>query len=568
MKRKSRSEDLKKIRFTFGILAFLLLVIVLYFGSNLFTTQTTFSAEEAKELERSPVEKIGIHTVRLIQHILQEASVGKVPNVSITAGESGLNEVVKEWGEPSETINAGDGIFIDYPDDGVSFGYKDSIIFEVRSFRPDIASIPYDKIIDLIGKPKEQRYYKDAKIDQLILVYQVNETYQLKIVLPRPTEDNPNPTVHHINVYTDPSKLIKGSEGLIESMTLDEKIGQMIIAGIEGTTSTPKSISLIEDYYVGGVIFFRDNLTSYTQSLNLINDLKQVNSVNKVPLFLSVDQEGGRVTRLPGLEEHPTNRDIGLQSDPILSYRIGEILAQELLAFGMNVNYAPVVDVNSNPKNPVIGDRSFGNTPELVSELSVPMMKGMMDKQVIPVIKHFPGHGDTEVDSHLELPQIDKSLQELKRVELLPFVEAIKEGAEVVMVAHILFPQLDDQFPSSMSKVIMTDLLRDELGFDGVIVTDDMMMDAIENHYDIGEAAVQSVKAGSDLILISEHYEDIVGAFEALKGAVESGDISEERINKSVERIINLKMKYKINDKEVMYQDVEQINKLIREVSE
>lgn len=555
---------MKKITFAIGIVIVLLIVVVAVFGRDFFTSQATFSYEEAKEVERAPIEKSGIHTNRLIQQILQEASIGKVPNSSITAGESSLNEVVKDWGEPTKTIQTREGVYVDYPEQGYSFGYKDSIIFEVRSFSPDITSVTYEMIMELVGEPKEQRYYKDAEVDQLILVYQLNETYQLKFVLPRPTDANPNPTVHHINVYTNHAK--QSNNSLLESMTLEEKIGQMIIAGIEGTTLTPETNNLIKDYHVGGIIFFSDNLKSYKQSLDLINGLKQLNSINTIPLFLSVDQEGGRVTRLPGLEDHPSNQEIGLRDDPQLSYEYGSILAKELQAFGMNVNYAPVMDVNSNPKNPVIGDRAFGNNATLVSKMSIPMMKGMLDNQVIPVIKHFPGHGDTEVDSHLELPRIEKTLQDLQQVELLPFKEAIKKGAEVVMVAHILFPQLDSEFPSSMSKPIMTDLLREELGYKGVIVTDDMMMDAIKNHYEIGEAAVQSVKAGSDIILISKHYEDILRAIEAIKDAVKSGAISEERIDKSVERILGLKEKYKLDDKQVPYTDLQDINKLILEI--
>ncbi|WP_010098299.1 beta-N-acetylhexosaminidase [Ornithinibacillus scapharcae] len=559
---------MKKITFALGIVTVFLVVIVAVFGRDLFTSQATFSFQEAMEMERAPIEKVGIHTNRLILQILQEASVGKVPNVSITAGESDWKEIVKEWGEPTETICTGDGIFVDYPEKRVSFGHKDSTIFEVRSFSPEITFITFEQIMELVGEPKEQRYYKDAEVDQLILVYQVNETYKLKFVLSRPTNTNANPNVHHINVYSDPAKHLPSTKRLLESMTLEEKIGQMIIAGIDGTTPTPETKKLIKDYHVGGIIFFSDNLTSYKQSLALINVLKQLNSVNEIPLFLSVDQEGGRVTRLPGLEEHPSNKEIGLQDDPRLSYQYGSILAKELLAFGMNVNFAPVVDVNNNPKNPVIGDRAFGNNVPLVSRLSIPMMKGMKDNQIIPVIKHFPGHGDTEVDSHLELPRIDKTMQELQQVELVPFKEAIAEGAEVVMVAHILFPQLDSQYPSSMSKPIITDLLREKLGFNGVIITDDMMMDAIENHYEIGEAAVQSVKAGSDILLISEHYEDIVRAIDAVKGAVENGEISEKRIDESVERIIRLKEKYDINDNQVQYQDLQDINQLIKKIEE
>ncbi len=560
---------LKKIFILIGITSVLLIIIAaILIGKNMVGTQMTFSAKDAYELERFPFEKTIIRQPSesnvLIKDIFQQAKEGKVPAISVIAGESSLDEIIGQWGEPDNSITAGDGVYIDYAD--VTFGYRENIVFDVRSSADNITRIHFEDITKFMGEADEQRYFKDDSVDQIILVYQVNDVYQLKWILPRPTDADPNPMVHHISVYTDPTKLAEKEPSLLETMTLDEKIGQMIMAGIEGTTPTPETINLIEDYKVGGIIFFSDNLTSYSQSLHFINGLKRINAVNKVPLFLSVDQEGGRVRRLPGLEELPTNKDIGLRNDPELSYRIGNILAQELKAFGMNVNYSPVIDVNSNPDNPVIGDRAFGDDPNLVSKLGIQTMKGMEDENIIPVIKHFPGHGDTSVDSHLELPRIDKSLHELHEIELVPFIKAIDAGAEVVMVAHILFSQLDSEYPSSMSKPIITDLLRKELGFEGVIVTDDMMMDAIENHYEAGEAAVQSVKAGNDIILISEHYEEIVESFEAIKSAVESGEISEDRIDESVQRILDLKDKYEIHHEQVEYQDLQAINDRIEDV--
>ncbi|WP_026908685.1 beta-N-acetylhexosaminidase [Paucisalibacillus globulus] len=560
----------KLFKFTSFVCILLVVIGAIWFGKNYFVSETGFFAKEAHQLERFPVDKIGKikpdPAALLIKRIVQRAKDGKLPEATVVAGKTTLDEVKTKWGEPENSITAGDGVYIDYQDGSVSLGYSNNIIFDVRSYGEELKDIHFEDIIQLAGEADEQRYYKDNQIDQIILVYQLNETYQLKWILPRPTEKVANPTVHHISVYTEPTNPEKEEPSLVDSLTLDEKIGQMIIAGIEGTTPTPETTNLIEDYKVGGIIFFSDNLTSYSQSRNFVNGIKQINAANKIPLFLSVDQEGGRVRRLPGLEELPTNRDIGLKNDPQLSYRIGKILAKELQAFGMNMNYSPVLDVNSNPKNPVIGDRAFGDEAELVSKLGIQTMKGMEDENIIPVIKHFPGHGDTAVDSHLELPRIDKSLAELYDLELIPFINAINDGADVVMVAHILFEQLDTEYPSSMSRPIITGLLRDELGYDGVIVTDDMMMDAIKNHYEAGEAAVQSVKAGNDIILISKHYEDIVQSIEAIKAAVQAGEISEERINESVERIIALKEKYHVNDDPVEYHDIQLLNEQIKEL--
>jgi beta-N-acetylhexosaminidase len=560
----------KAIGYSVLVLVLLIIIGAFLFGDKLTQLKDTHDAKDVQDIEHE-VEDKDDFTVNApnerIGEIFEHAAEGKVEEVSVVAGESSIEEVISNWGDPTSETIAGEGTYIDYSSEGITFGYKNHTVFDVRSFSEELQQIHFEDIIQAKGNPDAQNYYKDESTDQIILVYQVNELYQLKWILPRPTDEEPNPVVHHISVYTEVTNIVNDIPSLIDSMTLDEKIGQMMIAGIEGTTTTPETINLIEDYKIGGVIFFSKNLTAVGQTLDLVNSIKRINSSNKVPLFLSVDQEGGRITRLPGdIRELPTNQAIGLKNDPEFSYQIGKILAQELKTFGMNLNFAPVVDVNSNPNNPVIGDRSFGDDPELVSNLGIQTMKGMEDENIIPVMKHFPGHGDTSVDSHLELPKINKSLEELRQLELIPFVHAIEEGADVVMVAHILFPQLDAEFPSSMSKPIMTDLLREELNFNGVIITDDMMMDAIKNHYDTGEAAVQSVKAGSDIVLVSKEYEDIVEAFRALKQAVESGEISEARINESVTRILALKQEYGIQDKEVDYQDIQKLNESIDKV--
>lgn len=347
----------------------------------------------------------------------------------------------------------------------------------------------------------------------------------------------------------------------LEDMSLDEKIGQMIIAGISGTTISEETKSLISQYQVGGLIAYKVNLEDEKQAVQLLNSLKTENTKNKFPLFLSIDQEGGYISRLPGgLIEIPTNEKIGSINNSQFSYEIGTLLGKELEAFGFNLNYAPVLDVNSNPNNPIIGNRSFGNNPEIVSELGIQTMKGIQSQNIIPVIKHFPGHGDTSVDSHLELPKVSKSMEELRQVELVPFADAIESGADVVMVAHILLPEIDAIYPSSMSKTIITDLLRKQLHFNGVVVTDDMTMSAIADNFDLGEAAVESVKAGTDIVMVAHDYNKIVSVINALKTAVINGEISEARVDESVSRIIQLKKKYKLDGEKVEEVNVEELN--------
>ncbi|MFT5871690.1 MAG: beta-N-acetylhexosaminidase [Clostridium sp.] len=353
----------------------------------------------------------------------------------------------------------------------------------------------------------------------------------------------------------------------IKKMSLDEKIGQMLVVGIEGYDLNNNTKTLLEKYKVGGVILFSNNVQDVSQLLNLLNSLKKENSFNKIPLFLSVDEEGGRVTRMPKeFQKFPTSRAIGKINDETLSYKIGSTIAYEIGSVGFNMNFAPVLDVNSNPKNPVIGDRSFGSNVNIVSRLGIQTMKGIQSGNIIPVVKHFPGHGDTMVDSHLGLPSVNNDLKRLKSLELIPFVEAIKSNADAVMIAHILLPKIDSENPSSMSKIIITDILRMNLNFNGVIITDDMTMGAIVKNYNISEAAVKSVKAGSDIVLVCHGYENEVAVINALKNAILKGEISGQRIDESVYRIMMLKKKYKLKDEIINSIDVDGINNKIKTI--
>nr|WP_255551041.1 beta-N-acetylhexosaminidase [Sporosarcina sp. E16_8] len=346
-------------------------------------------------------------------------------------------------------------------------------------------------------------------------------------------------------------------------MTLEEKVGQLLMVGVEGTSFSNEMDNLIRNYHVGGVIIMGKNVSTTPKLLQLINDMKKANEPSKSPLFLSVDEEGGHVSRLPaGIPKLPTSAQIGKLNDESVSYRVGTYLARVLNEFGYNMNFAPVLDVNSNPRNPVIGDRSFGSDPYQVAKLGISTMHGMVDNGVIPVVKHFPGHGDTVIDSHKALPRVETTLETLRSVELVPFQKAIEEGADAVMVAHILFLALDPDYPASMSKAIITGLLRNQMQFGGVIITDDLTMGAIVNDYTIPEAAVQSFVAGSDLLLVVRGYEDQLNTFNALIKAIEAGDITEQRLNESVKRILMLKEKYSISDEVHEKVDVDKINEM------
>ncbi|NQX69367.1 beta-N-acetylhexosaminidase [Paenibacillus alba] len=354
---------------------------------------------------------------------------------------------------------------------------------------------------------------------------------------------------------------------LIKTMSLEEKIGQMIIAGIDGYSVNAATRELLIDRHVGGIILYKPNVQNTNQLVELVNGLKKSNSINKLPLWIGADEEGGRVTRLPDeLLKTPTSQEIGKKGSTQLAYNIGHLLGKELNAYGLNMDFAPDLDVNSNPKNPVIGDRSFGADAATVSSQGIQVMNGLQNQKVVPVVKHFPGHGDTSVDSHIGLPIVQNDLARLRKLELVPFAEAIKHQADAVMVAHILLPKIDANNPASMSRTIMTDLLRKEMGFQGLIMTDDMTMGAITTNYGLGEAAVKAVLAGSNIVMVGHEHENVIAVITALVEAVKSGRIPQETIDQSVSQVMKLKQKYELNDEAVKVPDVKKLNAEVKEV--
>lgn len=380
---------------------------------------------------------------------------------------------------------------------------------------------------------------------------------------PPPQQNNDEENTEDINeeIKEDPIKK------QIAKMTIDEKIGQLVIVGLDGYTIDDNSKSLIEEYYVGGFILFGRNVKNTNSLLQLINSLKSTNKNNNIPLFISIDEEGGRVSRVPKeFMKIPTNRIIGQINNKELSFEIGNVIGEKIRALGFNLNFAPVMDIDSNPMNPVIGDRSFGSNERIVSQLGIETMKGLQNSGVIPVVKHFPGHGDTFLDSHISLPTVDKDLNSLQQFELIPFKEAIDNNADAVMIAHILYSKIDSENPATLSKTIITEVLRNQMNFEGVVITDDMTMGAIIENYDIGDAAVKSVNAGSDIILVCHGYDNAIKVIKDLKSAVEGGIIPIEKIDECLYRILQLKNKYNLKDEVNDSIDVNDINSKIEEV--
>lgn len=332
----------------------------------------------------------------------------------------------------------------------------------------------------------------------------------------------------------------EGRHGDWRDLGLKEKVGQLFMCGFNGTEPDEGTMQLIRDYGIGGIIYFRRNMRDATQVKSLSERLQQAANV---PLFVSTDQEGGMVVRLEeGVTAMPGAMAQGAADDEALTREAARLVAVELRGIGINMNFAPCLDVNNNPGNPVIGVRSFGENPVRVANLGVEAAEGFQEGGAVSVVKHFPGHGDTASDSHHELPVVPHDKARLEQVELLPFREAIARGVDAVMTAHVVFPAFEpDGVPATLSPRILTGLLRQELGFRGVIVTDCLEMNAIAGTIGVARGAVQAVKAGADLVLVSHTLSRQTAALEAVLEAVLAGEIPESRIDEAVERLWKLK---------------------------
>lgn len=356
-------------------------------------------------------------------------------------------------------------------------------------------------------------------------------------------------------------------ENQIKSMTLDEKIGQLVISGFKGDTVSEELKELIEKYHIGGVILFSANIKDSNQLIELTNSIKDTNSISgSIPIFISVDQEGGRVSRLPkDIEKFPSAANIGMSGNENYNYKVGNTLGQVIKSFGFNLDFAPVLDVASNPKNKVIGDRAFGDNEDLVCRMGLQFMNGLKDSNIISVVKHFPGHGDTKEDSHYEIPYLNHDRERLDAIEFMPFKKAIESGADGIMVSHIVLKKIDDKSPATMSKTVVTGILRKEFSYDGVVFTDDINMGAIAKNYLLRDAVIRTIDAGVDVIVSSKGVEDTKLIIEIIKDAIKKGGISEERINESLNRILKLKYKYNLEDKKLPHINPDRINSFIKE---
>lgn len=344
-------------------------------------------------------------------------------------------------------------------------------------------------------------------------------------------------------------------------LCLEEKVGQLFMTFFHGEEVNADARRLVEELKVGGIIYYEwsNGLSSKGQVKSLSRDLQALAEENGVlPLFLGIDQEGGRVTRLKkGFTDFPGNFSLAATEEPVLTRSCAAAMGRELLSSGINMNFAPVVDVNTRYENPVIGIRSFGNCPEKVSKLGALALEGFHQSGVVATAKHFPGHGDATVDSHAALPVVNKTIEELQNTELLPFAE-LSDKAPAIMTGHMLFPKIDPHNCSTLSEKILTGLLRQKLQYRGVVVSDSLFMGGfVDSCSDISEGVIQAFNAGVDVLLFGgrdfvdrkrEHVDEIQSIYCAVLDAVKKGRISEDRLNKSVARILDLKGRYKVHE--------------------
>lgn len=351
-----------------------------------------------------------------------------------------------------------------------------------------------------------------------------------------PTEvPTPTPTVDPLNAY-------------ISQMSDKELIGQMVMIGFEGTGDMDAdSIDIMQEYSVGSVLLFGWNTDTFPQTKNLIDNVNSHNP-SDIPLLVGIDLEGGSVTRFVG-QWHPSltsAQKLGEIGDPQRVYDQYKRIGEQLRDIGININFAPVLDIAHDPASTFLGKdkRMFGTDPEEVSKLVPEAVRGLHDAGIASLGKHFPGHGDTATDSHEKLPVLDDTLEQMENYSLIPFKAAVDAGLDAMLVAHLSYPNVDSRYITSVSKTVITGILREELGFNGVVFSDDLRMKGLTSQYSVGEGAVLHILAGGDVLLIGKYPDKQREVLESLYNALQDGTLTRERLEQSVRRILEMKMKY------------------------
>lgn len=353
----------------------------------------------------------------------------------------------------------------------------------------------------------------------------------------------------------------------IQNLSLEEKIGQLFMVGLE-EKSEEEIIRLIQENKIGGVVLYKKNYSNYNQMSKFINSIKTINKKNNIPIFISIDQEGGRVNRMPPeVFNLKSARQIANTENMELVKKSAQIIGKMLKETGISMNYAPVLDIMRFKENHAIGDRCYGKNKEEVNKYAIEVMKQLQSQGIISVIKHFPGHGSTKKDSHFDIPKITQSMQELEKGDMSVFETAIKEGADSIMVGHLIIKDIDKRYPASLSKKIIQTYLIEKYNYKGLIITDDLKMMAIRLHYNMKRAVVKAIEAGNDIIMIGLSYKKVTKLIKYVTKQVKKGKIRTDRINQSVEKIIKIKEKYNINDEEVKGCNIEKTNEIIEQLN-
>lgn len=355
----------------------------------------------------------------------------------------------------------------------------------------------------------------------------------------------------------------------LEELTLREKIGQMFMVGMPGTEIDDITKTLITKYKIGGVILYRKNILSLEHFVYLLNSLRELNKENKVPLIIGIDQEGGRVNRMPSKITNLVNaKQIASVGGEDLCYKSGKVLGEMLKEFNINMNFAPVLDIGGFRDSHPLGNRCLGEDAEEVSKNGIALMNGIKYYNVISTIKHFPGHGASRIDSHLFMPTVYKSVKRLKKEDMLPFIKAIKSGADSIMVGHLLIADVNSIYPASLSERVITKILRKDLGYDGLIITDDLSMKAITLLFGITHASIKAIAAGADMVMINKEHKSKIRIMENLfKICKKNSKFTHSRINESVKRVLEIKEKYNVEDKVITECDITSINENIEEIN-
>ena len=350
----------------------------------------------------------------------------------------------------------------------------------------------------------------------------------------------------------------------IEKLSLKEKIGQKFIIGFDENLNVLEKIEeTIKNYKIGGVLIYKKNYKNYDELINLINNIRRINKkYSQVPIIISIDQEGGRVNRIPNdFLNMPSSYNLAKTGGMELVAEAAEITGDILKNLGINMDFAPVLDIKRFQEKHVIGDRAYSDDIEMVSKCGIEFIKKLKEKGIIAVMKHFPGHGATKIDSHFILPIIFKRLEELEKNDMKPFKEAMAYGTDAMLIGHLVIPRVTKLYPASMSKKVIN-YIRQELNFNGIIITDDMRMKSVRLLYGKDRAIKRAFKVGNDLIMVKYSKDDRV--FKKIEKAVVRKKISEEKLDESVKKILDLKSKYNVNDDlKIEKMDVEKYNEKI-----